>query len=66
MANATLAILVVLTSHQQLGDTNEQTGFWLEEFTTPYYAFLDGGISVTLATPLGGQAPIDPRSLTLK
>ena len=64
MANATLAILIVLTSHQQLGDTNEQTGFWLEEFTTPYYAFLDAGISVTLATPLGGQAPIDPRSLT--
>ena len=46
-----------------MGDTNEQTGLWLEEFTTPYYVFLDVGINVTLVSPLGGQAPIDPRSL---
>jgi putative intracellular protease/amidase len=62
MNTEALTILIVLTSHQQLGDTNESTGFWLEEFTTPYYAFLDAGIQVSLVTPLGGQAPIDPRS----
>lgn len=64
MTNEALTILIVLTSHQQLGNTEERTGFWLEEFTTPYYAFLDAGIEVTLATPQGGQSPIDPRSLT--
>ena len=62
MNTEALTILIVLTSHQQLGDTNESTGFWLEEFTTPYYAFLDADIQVSLVTPLGGQAPIDPRS----
>ena len=57
-----LKILIVLTSHAQLGNTDHTTGFWLEEFTTPYYAFLDGGAEITLASPKGGQPPIDPRS----
>ncbi|MGB1197398.1 MAG: type 1 glutamine amidotransferase domain-containing protein [Thalassotalea sp.] len=55
-------ILMVLTSHQSLGDTGEKTGFWIEEFAAPYYAFIDAGVNVTLASPLGGQAPIDPKS----
>jgi putative intracellular protease/amidase len=63
MSNETLALLIVLTSHAQLGETEDKTGFWLEEFTTPYYAFLDAGIEITLASPKGGQPPIDPRSL---
>lgn len=56
-------ILIVLTSHDQLGDTDEKTGFWLEEFTGPYYTFLDAGAAVTLASIQGGQAPIDAKSL---
>jgi len=59
---STKKILMVLTSHANLGDTGEKTGFWVEEFAAPYYAFKDAGIEVTLATPLGGQAPIDPSS----
>lgn len=55
-------ILMVLTSHDQLGNTGEKTGFWVEEFASPYYAFLDAGFDVTLASPLGGQPPIDPKS----
>lgn len=55
-------ILMVLTSHQDLGDTGEKTGFWVEEFAAPYYAFIDAGIDVTLASPAGGQPPIDPKS----
>ncbi|WP_417526444.1 type 1 glutamine amidotransferase domain-containing protein [Marinomonas shanghaiensis] len=55
-------ILVVLTSHSDLGDTGHKTGFWVEEFAAPYYAFLDAGAKVTVATPKGGQAPIDPNS----
>lgn len=55
-------ILMVLTSHDQLGDTGEKTGFWLEEFAAPYYAFLDGGAKITLASPKGGQPPLDPKS----
>ena len=55
-------ILMVLTSHDKLGDTGQKTGFWVEEFAAPYYAFIDAGVEVTLATPLGGQAPIDPTS----
>lgn len=58
----TKKILMVLTSHDQLGDTGEKTGFWVEEFAAPYYAFVDAGAEVVLATPLGGQAPIDPKS----
>lgn len=55
-------ILMVLTSHAELGKTGEKTGFWVEEFAAPYYAFIDAGIEVTLASPNGGQPPIDPTS----
>ncbi|MCG3841231.1 type 1 glutamine amidotransferase domain-containing protein [Psychrobacter sp. Ps1] len=57
-------ILMVLTSHDRLGDTGKKTGFWLEEFAAPYYAFLDAGANVTLASPAGGQPPLDPSSDT--
>lgn len=55
-------ILMVLTSHDTLGDTGEKTGFWLEEFAAPYYVFRDEGAVVTIASPKGGQPPIDPKS----
>ena len=55
-------ILMVLTSHDQLGNTDAKTGFWLEEFAAPYYAFKDAGAAVTVASPLGGQPPLDPKS----
>ncbi|MCF6132905.1 type 1 glutamine amidotransferase domain-containing protein [Flavobacterium wongokense] len=55
-------VLFVLTSHDKLGDTGELTGSWIEEFATPYFFFLDKGIEVVIATPKGGQAPIDPKS----
>jgi putative intracellular protease/amidase len=55
-------ILMVLTSHDQLGDTGNKTGFWLEEFAAPYYAFQDAGAAITLASPMGGQPPLDPKS----
>ncbi len=55
-------ILMVLTSHSALGDTGESTGFWTEEFAAPYYAFLDAGADITLASPAGGQPPVDPKS----
>lgn len=55
-------VLMVLTSHDQLGDTGEKTGFWLEEFAAPYYQLIDAGFTVTLASPLGGQPPLDPKS----
>lgn len=55
-------ILMVLTSHDQLGDTGKKTGFWLEEFAAPYYAFKDAGAAVTLVSPKGGQPPLDPKS----
>lgn len=55
-------ILMVLTSHNQLGDTGRKTGFWLEEFASPYYIFKDAGANITLASPQGGQPPIDPKS----
>lgn len=57
-----MKILMVLTSHDKLGDTAEKTGFWLEEFAAPYYAFIDAGADVTLASPKGGQPPLDPTS----
>ncbi|XKH61422.1 type 1 glutamine amidotransferase domain-containing protein [Halomonas sediminis] len=57
-----MKILLVLTSHDQLGDTGKKTGFWLEEFASPYYVFKDAGAQVTLASPAGGQPPIDPTS----
>lgn len=55
-------ILMVLTSHDQLGDTGEKTGFWLEEFAAPYYVLKDAGHAITLASPKGGQPPLDPKS----
>jgi putative intracellular protease/amidase len=57
-----MKILMVLTSHEQLGNTGKKTGFWLEEFAAPYYVFKDAGIDVTIASPKGGQPPIDPKS----
>ncbi|MCW4152781.1 type 1 glutamine amidotransferase domain-containing protein [Halomonas sp. 18H] len=57
-----MKILMVLTSHDQLGDTGHKTGFWLEEFASPYYTFLDAGAELTLASPAGGQPPLDPNS----
>jgi len=57
-----MKILMVLTSHDQLGNTGRKTGFWLEEFAAPYYVFRDAGLQVTLASPKGGQPPIDPTS----
>ncbi|GAB2532593.1 type 1 glutamine amidotransferase domain-containing protein [Rufibacter soli] len=55
-------VLFVLTSHDQLGDTGKKTGFWIEEFAAPYYVMADAGVNVTLASPKGGQPPIDPKS----
>lgn len=55
-------ILFVLTSHDKLGDTGNKTGFWVEEFASPYYTLLDKGAHITIATPKGGAAPIDPSS----
>ncbi len=57
-------ILIVLTSHDKLGDTGKKTGFWLEEFASPYYTLLDAGVKITLASPKGGQPPLDPTSDT--
>ncbi|MEL7213087.1 MAG: type 1 glutamine amidotransferase domain-containing protein [Pseudomonadota bacterium] len=57
-------ILMILTSHDKMGDTGEKTGLWLEEFAAPFYVFQDAGATITLASPKGGAAPIDPRSET--
>jgi len=57
-----LKILLVLTSHDQLGNTGKKTGFWLEEFAAPYYVLADAGAVITLASPAGGQPPLDPKS----
>ncbi len=57
-----MKILMVLTSHDVLGNTGRKTGFWLEEFAAPYYVFRDAGVELTLASPKGGQPPIDPKS----
>lgn len=57
-----MKILMVLTSHDQLGNTGRKTGFWLEEFAAPYFVFRDAGIELTLASPKGGQPPLDPKS----
>lgn len=59
-----MKILMVLTSHDKLGDTGKKTGFWLEEFAAPYYVFKDAGAEITLASPKGGQPPLDPGSDT--
>jgi len=57
-----MKILIVLTSHEQLGNTGKKTGFWLEEFAAPYYILKDAGAAITLASPKGGQPPLDPKS----
>ncbi|PRP66364.1 type 1 glutamine amidotransferase domain-containing protein [Nonlabens agnitus] len=59
-----MKVLFVLTSHDKLGDTGKKTGFWVEEFAGPYYTLKDKGVEITLATPKGGKAPIDPSSDT--
>lgn len=58
----TKQVLFVLTSHDKLGNTGEKTGFWIEEFSAPYYLLKDKGVQITLASPKGGQPPIDPKS----
>src|SRR4029078_13398 len=57
-----MKIVMVLTSHNQLGDTGRKTGFWLEEFAAPYFVFKDAGVELTLASPKGGQPPVDTKS----
>lgn len=57
-----MKILMVLTSHDKLGNTGRRTGFWLEEFAAPYFVFRDAGVELTLASPKGGQPPLDPKS----
>ena len=57
-----MKVLMVLTSHDQLGDTGQKTGFWLEEFAAPYFVFKDAGADIVLASPAGGQPPLDPKS----
>ena len=57
-----MKILMILTSHDQLGSTGKKTGFWLEEFAAPYYVFQEAGAEITLASPKGGQPPLDPKS----
>ncbi len=57
-----MKVLMVLTSHSDLGNTGKKTGFWLEEFAAPYYIFKDAGAEVVLASPAGGQPPLDPKS----
>ncbi|GGI91560.1 dimethylallyltransferase [Polymorphobacter multimanifer] len=57
-----MKILMVLTSHDRLGDTGKKTGFWLEEFAAPYYVFKDAGAEIVIASPKGGQPPLDPKS----
>ncbi|MCU7549423.1 type 1 glutamine amidotransferase domain-containing protein [Chitinophagaceae bacterium LB-8] len=57
-----MKVLIVLTSHGELGNTGEKTGFWIEEFAAPYYVLADNGVEITLASPKGGLPPIDPKS----
>ncbi|MEP7320421.1 MAG: type 1 glutamine amidotransferase domain-containing protein [Saprospiraceae bacterium] len=57
-----MKILIVLTSHSELGDTGKKTGFWIEEFAAPYYVLADAGAIITIASPAGGQPPVDPNS----
>ena len=57
-----MKILIVLTSHDELGNTGRKTGFWLEEFAAPYYTFKEAGAEIVLASPKGGQPPLDPKS----
>ena len=62
LTDKNMKILMILTSHDQLGNTGRKTGFWLEEFAAPYFVFRDAGVELTLASPKGGQPPIDPKS----
>ena len=57
-----MKVLMVLTSHSELGNTGQKTGFWIEEFAAPYYVLADAGVEITIASPKGGQPPIDPKS----
>jgi putative intracellular protease/amidase len=57
-----MKVLMVLTSHSELGNTGQKTGFWIEEFVAPYYVLADAGVAITIASPKGGQPPIDPKS----
>jgi putative intracellular protease/amidase len=57
-----MKVLIVLTSHAELGNTGKKTGFWIEEFAAPYYVLSDAGVEITIASPKGGQPPIDPKS----
>jgi putative intracellular protease/amidase len=57
-----MKVLIVLTSHAELGNTGKKTGFWIEEFAAPYYVLSDAGVELTIASPKGGQPPIDPKS----
>jgi len=57
-----MKILIVLTSHSELGNTGKKTGFWIEEFAAPYYVLADAGAEITIASPAGGQPPVDPKS----
>jgi putative intracellular protease/amidase len=57
-----MKVLIVLTSHEELGNTGEKTGFWIEEFAAPYYVLADAGAELTIASPKGGQPPVDPKS----
>jgi putative intracellular protease/amidase len=57
-----MKVLIVLTSHDRLGDTGKKTGFWIEEFAAPYYVLKDAGVEATVASPKGGQPPVDPKS----
>ncbi len=57
-----MKVLMVLTSHSELGNTGKKTGFWIEEFAAPYYTLFDAGVAITLASPNGGQPPVDPKS----
>lgn len=62
MEKVIFKVLIVLTSHDQLGGTGQKTGFWVEEFAAPYYVLADAGVEITIASPKGGQPPIDPKS----
>ncbi|MEO6914927.1 MAG: type 1 glutamine amidotransferase domain-containing protein, partial [Chitinophagaceae bacterium] len=57
-----MKILMVLTSHSELGNTGKKTGFWIEEFAAPYYVLADAGAKISIASPSGGQPPVDPKS----
>lgn len=62
MSKENFKVLIVLTSHDQLGNTGKKTGFWVEEFAAPYYEMADAGVQITIASPKGGQPPVDPKS----